>query len=129
MTNMVGTQAYRAPELLLGDVKYNKAVDIWSLGCTIYEIFSKKILFDSTTEIAHLGRMFNLFPACGAGNYLKSLPLYESLAGKLAKEEKGFCCCTLNSVPEGLRELVTRMLDINPDTRITAKEAIELILK
>lgn len=45
MTNMVGTQAYRAPELILGDVRYGKAVDIWSLGCLIYEIFARKALF------------------------------------------------------------------------------------
>lgn len=36
MTNLVGTPAFRAPELILGDVRYKKCIDIWSLGCTIY---------------------------------------------------------------------------------------------
>jgi serine/threonine-protein kinase BUR1 len=31
-TNMVVTRWYRAPELLLGDVHYGPAVDMWSLG-------------------------------------------------------------------------------------------------
>jgi serine/threonine-protein kinase BUR1 len=31
-TNMVVTRWYRAPELLLGDVHYTPAVDMWSLG-------------------------------------------------------------------------------------------------
>tara|TARA_B100000787_G_C16197105_1_gene301752 strand:+ start:3357 stop:4259 length:903 start_codon:yes stop_codon:yes gene_type:complete len=35
---------YRAPEVLLGD-KYNSKIDIWSLGCVIYEIFYKIPLF------------------------------------------------------------------------------------
>ncbi len=31
-TNMVVTRWYRAPELLLGDVHYGPAVDMWSIG-------------------------------------------------------------------------------------------------
>ena len=31
----VGTRYFEAPELLLKDKKYNFAVDIWSIGCTL----------------------------------------------------------------------------------------------
>ena len=31
----VGTRYFEAPELLLRDKKYNYAVDIWSIGCTL----------------------------------------------------------------------------------------------
>lgn len=73
---MVGTPAYRAPELVLGDVKYGKAVDMWSMGCTIYEIFAKKILFETTTEVSLLAKMLNLFPSASVSAYIKSLPLF-----------------------------------------------------
>jgi serine/threonine protein kinase len=32
MTRMVVTRWYRAPELLMGDDLYGKAVDLWSVG-------------------------------------------------------------------------------------------------
>ena len=40
----VQTRYYRAPEIILG-LEYDKNIDIWSLGCTIYELVTGKILF------------------------------------------------------------------------------------
>ena len=40
-----GTQMYRAPELFLGDEEYGTAVDMWTLGCIVAEIFSGYDLF------------------------------------------------------------------------------------
>lgn len=35
---------YRAPEIILG-LKYDFAIDLWSLGTTIFELFTGKIMF------------------------------------------------------------------------------------
>jgi serine/threonine protein kinase len=35
---------YRAPEIILG-VPFDYAVDMWSIGCTLYELYTGKILF------------------------------------------------------------------------------------
>jgi len=35
---------YRAPEVILG-VPFDYAVDMWSIGCTLYELYTGKILF------------------------------------------------------------------------------------
>jgi serine/threonine-protein kinase SRPK3 len=44
-TNMtIQTRYYRAPEIILGN-KFNEKIDLWSLGCTIYELVTGKILF------------------------------------------------------------------------------------
>lgn len=40
---------YRAPEVILG-VKYTKKVDIWSLGCCLFEILSGKVMFPGETN-------------------------------------------------------------------------------
>ncbi len=37
-TALVQTASYRAPEVLCGDDKYTKAVDLWSLGCIFAEL-------------------------------------------------------------------------------------------
>lgn len=44
-TNKVITLWYRPPELLLGEERYGPAIDVWSCGCILGELFSKKPLF------------------------------------------------------------------------------------
>lgn len=41
----IQTRYYRAPEIILR-CKYNETSDIWSLGCTIYELLTGKMLFN-----------------------------------------------------------------------------------
>lgn len=40
----IQTRYYRAPEIILG-LNFNEKIDLWSLGCTIYELATGKILF------------------------------------------------------------------------------------
>ena len=40
---------YRAPEIVLG-LAYNKAVDMWSIGCCLYEMFTGKVVFPGSTN-------------------------------------------------------------------------------
>ena len=40
---------YRAPEIVLG-VPYDFAIDMWSIGCTLFELFTGKILFTGRTN-------------------------------------------------------------------------------
>ncbi|KAL9615888.1 MAG: hypothetical protein Q9160_009174 [Pyrenula sp. 1 TL-2023] len=35
---------YRAPEIILG-IPYDYAIDVWSIGCTLFELYTGKILF------------------------------------------------------------------------------------
>lgn len=40
----IQTRYYRAPEVILG-LKFNEKIDLWSLGCTMYELSTGKVLF------------------------------------------------------------------------------------
>ncbi len=42
---------YRAPELLVGDCAYGKAVDIWAVGCMFAEITTGQPLFPGDSDI------------------------------------------------------------------------------
>ena len=44
-TNKVITLWYRPPELLLGEERYGPAIDVWSCGCILGELFYKRPLF------------------------------------------------------------------------------------
>ena len=48
LTEYVVTRWYRAPEIMLGQRTYTKAVDIWSVGCILGELLRRKPLFAGT---------------------------------------------------------------------------------
>uniref|UniRef100_A0A8C3YMW4 Cyclin-dependent kinase-like 2 n=1 Tax=Catagonus wagneri TaxID=51154 RepID=A0A8C3YMW4_9CETA len=53
-TDYVATRWYRAPELLVGDVKYGKAVDVWAIGCLVTEMLMGEPLFPGESDIDQL---------------------------------------------------------------------------
>ncbi|EHB03075.1 Cyclin-dependent kinase-like 2 [Heterocephalus glaber] len=53
-TDYVATRWYRAPELLVGDVKYGKAVDVWAIGCLVTEMLTGEPLFPGDSDIDQL---------------------------------------------------------------------------
>lgn len=50
-THEVVTLWYRAPEVLLGSKVYSPAIDMWSVGCIMYELAHRKALFQGESEI------------------------------------------------------------------------------
>ncbi|XP_018107848.1 cyclin-dependent kinase-like 2 [Xenopus laevis] len=53
-TDYVATRWYRAPELLVGDIKYGKAVDVWAIGCIVTEMLTAQPLFPGDSDIDQL---------------------------------------------------------------------------
>ncbi|XP_048449711.1 cyclin-dependent kinase-like 2, partial [Rhincodon typus] len=53
-TDYVATRWYRAPELLVGDTKYGKSVDVWAVGCLVMEMLTGQPLFPGDSEIDQL---------------------------------------------------------------------------
>jgi len=63
----VSTRIYGAPEVLGSDPNsetsvYTNAVDIWSLGCVIYELLAGTRLFASETQVSHYYHEISPFP-------------------------------------------------------------------
>jgi serine/threonine protein kinase len=44
-TQYVVTRWYRAPEVILGYTEYSQAIDLWSAGCILAEMFGRKPIF------------------------------------------------------------------------------------
>ena len=42
---LVQTRYYRSPEIILG-LPYSEKIDVWSIGCSLYELYTGKILFN-----------------------------------------------------------------------------------
>jgi serine/threonine protein kinase len=63
-TNEVLSLWYRSPELILGADYYSTGIDIWSIGCIMVELFTKKPFFKSDSEI---GQLFKIYKVLGLG--------------------------------------------------------------
>ncbi|KAI9714088.1 MAG: hypothetical protein M1812_006535 [Candelaria pacifica] len=49
ITPYLVSRFYRAPEIILG-MPYDFAIDVWSIGCTLFELYTGKILFTGRTN-------------------------------------------------------------------------------
>jgi serine/threonine-protein kinase PRP4 len=59
ITPYLVSRFYRAPEIILG-VPYDPALDIWSVGCTLFELYTGKILFPGRSNNQMLLLMMEL---------------------------------------------------------------------
>jgi len=57
----VTTRYYRAPELFLNySSNYDTSVDMWSIGCVIAELFSKKVFIRANTSEEYLENLVEM---------------------------------------------------------------------
>lgn len=57
----IQSRFYRAPEVILG-ISYSYAIDIWSFGCIIYELFTGNPLFPGTDNKDQIIKIHEFFP-------------------------------------------------------------------
>ncbi|KAF4587922.1 serine/threonine-protein kinase prp4 [Ophiocordyceps camponoti-floridani] len=57
LTPYLVSRFYRAPEVILG-MDYDYGVDMWSIGCTLFELFTSKILFPGASNNQMLKLIF-----------------------------------------------------------------------
>ena len=65
---------YRAPEVLLG-TSYATPVDIWSCGCILAELFTRKPLFPGKYETDQLARIFSVLGTPSVADWPEESPI------------------------------------------------------
>ena len=123
-THEVVTLAYRAPEILLGAEQYSTAIDTWSVGCILAEMFSGKKLFHGDSEIGQLYAIFQVLGTPNEENWpgVSKLRDYKNFFPKWSSLDRSKICPGLSE--DGL-DLLEKMLRYDPLQRISMKEALK----
>ncbi|KAL8270984.1 hypothetical protein Esti_005082 [Eimeria stiedai] len=130
------TLNYRPLEVLLGSSTYTLAVDIWSVGCVLLECLSGCEFIEGSCEVSCILHILKTFgtPTEEEWPELHSLPFMSRLlpifpARPLAVEsflsEKGRLDVLQSAA---WMELLKSLVQVNPDSRISAVEALSLPL-
>lgn len=120
----VVTQWYRAPEILLKDDEYEKASDIWSIGCVIVEIITGKPLFPAQTDEDQINSIFDLVGTPDIWKWDKAFLLKGYPKGCRKRFGKGIKTILPKDCNEKLINLIEKLLSLDPVKRITARDAI-----
>ncbi|XP_067850651.1 cyclin-dependent kinase-like 2 isoform X2 [Heptranchias perlo] len=125
-TDYVATRWYRAPELLVGDTKYGKSVDVWAVGCLVTEMLTGEPLFPGDSDIDQLYQIIkcfgNLTPR-HQGLFYKN-PLFAGLHLPEIKEIE-LLQNRYPKIPFLALDLVKKCLQIDPDKRPSCAELLE----
>ncbi len=112
------TRCYRPPEIFYGDREYNTKIDIWSLGCLLYELYTGKVLFAGTSDIEVICKLFTIIGTPKENEW----PECESMPCYLPFQDQEPVDILPELQPGPVNDLIKRLLRLNPDHRPAASE-------
>ncbi|OAY67671.1 putative serine/threonine-protein kinase [Ananas comosus] len=124
LTSRVVTLWYRPPELLLGATYYGVAVDLWSSGCILAELYAGKPIMPGRTEVEQLHKIFKL---CGSPSeeYWRKSKLPHATIFKPQHPYRRCVAETFKDFPPAALALIDVLLSIDPADRTTAASALK----
>ncbi|XP_052764975.1 dual specificity protein kinase CLK2-like isoform X2 [Mya arenaria] len=133
-STIVSTRHYRAPEVIL-ELGWSQPCDVWSIGCIMFELYTGYTLFQTHDNKEHLAMMERILGSLPYRMTKKTKKTrYFHSNGRVRDADRNYYvkdnCKPLmhylkDKGPEHLLifDLIEKMLDYDPSTRINLKEA------
>lgn len=113
---------YRAPELIFGATDYNPAIDVWSAGCVVAEMFLSYPLFRGESAVDQLVEIIKIMGTPTRAQVSAMNPKYEG--GELPQvQARSWASIIRNAPAEGL-DFISSVLAYDPRQRPSALEAL-----
>ncbi|KAG2208917.1 serine/threonine-protein kinase pef1 [Mucor mucedo] len=122
-SNEVVTLWYRAPDVLLGSRMYSTSIDIWSAGCIMAEMYTGRPLFPGTNNEDQLQKIFRLLGTPNEQSWQNITQFPEYKPPQVVYPTQHISQILTNIDTCGL-DLLNRMLQYQPQMRISAKDAL-----
>ena len=126
MSQEVVTLWYRPPEILLGQKNYTSSVDLWAIGCILFELITSEVLFSGKSELDQLIKIFNVLGAPTSEIWLNlhSIPSTQKIIFPLQPYNSVFSkmCQKIDVITINL---IQKFLVYDPKKRINASVALK----
>jgi len=132
----IGTRNFKAPEQLLLLKGFDYKIDIWAAGLIFAEMFFQKYPFWKPEEdIVILENIYNMIGSTKFSNYLKKIGCQsnfdfmknpakgQNFESYFEREKNDEIMNNLEDKKNGI-DLIKKMLDIDPNLRLSAEEAM-----
>ena len=126
LTEYVATRWYRPPEVLLTSGEYGTPLDVWAVGCVLFELITRKPLFPGKTAIDQLQKIHEVLGTPTKEVFTK-FRISRNMQGRMAfTQYQGTTLkYLLPNVDDNVIDLMTKMLTYLPEDRISAQDALE----
>lgn len=126
LTEYVVTRFYRAPEVMLSNQKYSTAVDIWSIGCSFFELITGKPQFQAKNYLELVKMMIQVLgkPSPESLKFITNehalsyITKLQDFPKKKATQGVSYC-------NDKALDLINKCLEFNPSERISADDALK----
>ncbi|CAH8356990.1 unnamed protein product [Eruca vesicaria subsp. sativa] len=110
---------YRAPELIFGATEYTTAIDMWSVGCVMAELFLGHPLFPGETSVDQLVEIIKILGTPSREEIKNMNPRYNDFKFPQIKPQPWHKIFRRQVPPEAL-DLGSRLLQYSPNLRCSA---------
>ena len=126
MTDYVATRWYRAPEILLGSTRYGVQADMWSIGCIFGELLGGKPMFPGTSTLSQINKVLEVTGKPSKEDIASiNSELAETMLENVVVNKKKSLKSLYPKITEDELDLLSKLLEFNPNKRIDVNKALE----